>query len=70
VVDEQGVNKGSVTRKMSIPLLAAITHPIICIEDGTIDFELEVSQSEASSSSTEAEPPWKRPSAGAFSKRK
>ena len=36
VVDEQGVNKGSVTRKMSIPLLAAITHPIICIEDGTI----------------------------------
>ena len=55
VVDEQGVNKGSVTRKMSIPLLAAVTHPIICIEDGTIDFELEVSQSEASSSSTEAE---------------
>jgi hypothetical protein len=51
---------------MSIPLLAAVTHPIICIEDGTIDFELEVSQSEASSSSTEAEASVKRPSAGVF----
>jgi len=40
---------------MRIPLIAAITHPIICIEEGTIDFELEVSQSESSSSSTEAE---------------
>jgi len=38
---------------MRIPLLAAITHPNICIEEGTIDFELEVSQSEESYSETE-----------------
>ncbi|MFG6654605.1 DUF2589 domain-containing protein [Scandinavium sp. M-37] len=55
LVDEQGVSKGVLTKKMSIPLLAAISHPIISIEEGTIDFELEVSQSEASSSSTDAE---------------
>ena len=55
LVDEQGVSKGVVKKNMSIPLLAAITHPIICIEEGTIDFELEVSQSESSHTNTEAE---------------
>lgn len=55
VVDQAGVIQGVVKKTMRIPLLAAITHPIICIEEGTIDFELEVTQSEASSSSDDAE---------------
>ncbi|MEE1924820.1 DUF2589 domain-containing protein [Pseudomonas sp. 148P] len=44
IVDEQGVYKGTMSRKMQIPLLAAITHPNIVIEEGTIDFELTISQ--------------------------
>jgi len=44
LVDEQGVYKGTMSRKMQIPLLAAITHPNIVIEEGTIDFELTISQ--------------------------
>jgi hypothetical protein len=54
LVDENGVSKGLVQKTMRIPLLAAIIHPIIAIEEGTIDFELEITQSEKSSSSTEA----------------
>lgn len=54
LVDENGVSKGIVQKTMRIPLLAAIVHPIIAIEEGTIDFELEITQSEKSSSSTEA----------------
>ncbi|MCA6926797.1 DUF2589 domain-containing protein [Pectobacterium versatile] len=52
LIDESGVAKGSVTKTMRIPLIAAITHPIISIEEGTIDFELEVTQSESSSDDT------------------
>ncbi|MFD2642523.1 DUF2589 domain-containing protein [Pseudomonas japonica] len=44
IVDEQGVYKGTVSRKMQVPLLAAIAHPNIVIEEGTIDFELTISQ--------------------------
>lgn len=55
VVDDKGVIQGVVKKTMRIPLLAASSHPNISIEEGTIDFELEVSQSEASSSQTEAE---------------
>lgn len=55
ITDEQGVYKGTVSKKMQIPLLAAITHPNITIEEGTIDFELEVSQAFESNSSTAAE---------------
>jgi len=44
ITDEQGVYKGTVSRKMQIPLLAAVSHPNIVIEEGTIDFELTVSQ--------------------------
>ncbi|MFK0089980.1 DUF2589 domain-containing protein [Pseudomonas sp. NPDC090755] len=44
ITDEQGVYKGTVAKKMQIPLLAAITHPNICIEEGSIDFELTISQ--------------------------
>ena len=55
LVDTDGKLTGTVKRRMMIPLLAAITHPNICVEEGTIDFELEVSQSEESSSKTDAE---------------
>ncbi|UVL63481.1 DUF2589 domain-containing protein [Pseudomonas sp. B21-032] len=44
VTDEQGVYKGTVTKKMQIPLLAAVTHPNIVIEEGNIEFELTISQ--------------------------
>lgn len=55
LVDTQGQVTGLETRRVRIPLLAAITHPNICIEEGTIDFELEVSQSEEVHSETAAE---------------
>lgn len=55
VVDDKGVIQGVVKKTMRIPLLAAISHPNICIEEGTIDFELEVTQSESSNSETNAE---------------
>jgi hypothetical protein len=55
IVDEKGVYQGTIQKTMRIPLLAAISHPNICIEEGTIDFEMEISQSEESHSSTEAE---------------
>lgn len=55
LVDTQGQLMGTNTKKVRIPLLAAITHPNICIEEGTIDFELEISQSEETHSETSAE---------------
>jgi hypothetical protein len=54
LVDESGVSKGVMQKTMRIPLLAAIVHPIIAIEEGTIDFEMEITQSEKEASSTEA----------------
>ncbi len=54
LVDTQGQVTGVLTKTMRIPLLAAISHPNICIEEGTIDFELEVSQSEEDHSETSA----------------
>lgn len=55
LVDGEGNLMGTQTKTMRIPLMAAITHPNICIEEGSIDFELEVSQSEEAHSETEAE---------------
>lgn len=52
LVDEKGVTTGTQTKVMRIPLLAAVVHPIICIEEGTIDFELEIHQSAASNESS------------------
>lgn len=54
ITDEQGVYKGTVAKKMQIPLLAAITHPNICIEEGSIDFELTISQQAEDTSDTSA----------------
>ncbi len=55
LVDSEGNFQGTNRKTMRIPLLAAISHPNICVEDGTIDFDLEVSQSEESHSETSAE---------------
>ncbi len=48
-------DKPPVTREMKVPLLAIVSHPNITIEEGTVDFELNISQSleETSSNSTE-----------------
>lgn len=54
-VDTEGTFKQAVRKTIRVPLLAAITHPNICIEDGSVDFELEVTQSEESKSETAAE---------------
>ncbi|MBH3428250.1 DUF2589 domain-containing protein [Pseudomonas alkylphenolica] len=55
LTDEQGVYKGTVAKKMQIPLLAAIAHPNIVIEEGTIEFELTISQQAESTSETGGE---------------
>jgi hypothetical protein len=55
IVNEKGEYQGTMQKTMRIPLLAAISHPNICIEEGTIDFEMEISQSEESNTSTEME---------------
>lgn len=54
-VDSEGTFKGVIKKTMRIPLMAAITHPNICVEEGTIDFELEISQSEETHSESSAE---------------
>ena len=53
LVDETGRHQGTVSRAMQIPLMAAITHPNICIEEGRVEFELTISQMAESRSSTE-----------------
>ena len=55
IVNEKGEYQGTMQKTMRIPLLAAISHPNICIEEGTIDFEMEISQSEETHDSTEME---------------
>lgn len=54
ITDENGVFKGTVAKSMQIPLLAAVTHPNIAISEGTIDFELTISQAAEQSSQTSA----------------
>ncbi|MBK5003700.1 DUF2589 domain-containing protein [Pseudomonas sp. S60] len=44
IVDEQGEYKGVVSKTMKVPLVAAITHPNIAIEQGTVEFELVINQ--------------------------
>jgi hypothetical protein len=55
LVDDQGEIRGINRKTMRIPLIAAITHPNICIEEGSVDFELEVTQSMEAKTQTEAE---------------
>lgn len=52
ITDENGVFKGTVAKSLQIPLLAAVTHPNIAISEGTIDFELTISQAAEDSSQT------------------
>ena len=54
LTDEAGVYKGTVSKKMQIPLLAAVTHPNISIQEGSIEFELTISQQAETSSETAA----------------
>lgn len=44
IVDEQGAYQGIASKSMKVPLVAAITHPNITIEEGTVEFELTISQ--------------------------
>lgn len=53
IVDEQGEYKGVVSKTMKVPLLAAITHPNIAIEEGNVEFELTIEQSAEDTSSSE-----------------
>ena len=55
LVNSEGVATGVMQKTMRIPLLAAITHPNITVEEGTIDFELTVSQSLEEHSETAAQ---------------
>lgn len=55
LTDEQGVYKGTVAKKMQIPLLAAVAHPNIVIEEGNIEFELTISQQAESTRETAGE---------------
>lgn len=55
VVDEDGNYQGVLQRTMRIPLIAAIEHPNVCVEAGSVDFEIEISASETGMNSTEAE---------------
>lgn len=55
ILDHEGNFKAVHRKTMRIPLMAAITHPNICIEEGSVDFEMEVSQAEEEHKATEGE---------------
>lgn len=44
IVDEQGQSQSVVKKTLQVPLMAAITHPNIAIENGTVEFELVINQ--------------------------
>ncbi|MBD1589554.1 DUF2589 domain-containing protein [Pseudomonas typographi] len=54
IVDEQGIYQGQAEKRMRIPLVAAVTHPNIAIEEGTIDFELTIDHFAENTRSTAA----------------
>ncbi|VWX55723.1 conserved hypothetical protein [Burkholderiales bacterium 8X] len=53
--DTEGRWVGTQKRHMSIPMMATVVHPVVCIESGTVDFELEVTQSEMENKKTGVE---------------
>lgn len=55
IVGEDGEYKGIVAKSMKVPLLAAITHPNIAIDEGKIEFEMTIDQMAEDRSSKEAE---------------
>lgn len=54
LLDKEGNITGSQRRTIRIPLMAAVVHPCICIEEGIIDFEMTVTQAEESKTNFEA----------------
>lgn len=52
ITDENGTYKGTVAKSIQIPLLAAVTHPNISISEGTIEFELNITQAAEDTSQT------------------
>lgn len=54
ITDENGTYKGTVAKSIQIPLLAAVTHPNISISEGTIEFELNITQAAEDTSQTAA----------------
>ncbi|MCK6436326.1 DUF2589 domain-containing protein [Rivihabitans pingtungensis] len=55
LVDAEGNAKGVVKKTMRVPLMAAVVHPVITVEEGTIDFEITISQSDMEHSETSGE---------------
>ncbi|MFJ9989977.1 DUF2589 domain-containing protein [Pseudomonas putida] len=55
IVGEDGEYKGIVAKSMKVPLLAAITHPNIAIDEGKIEFEMTINQMAEDRSATESE---------------
>lgn len=53
LLDAEGNIIGAQKRTIRVPLMAAVVHPCICIEEGTIDFELTVTQASEEKSATE-----------------
>jgi hypothetical protein len=53
LLDKEGNITGSQRRTVRVPLMAAVVHPCICIEEGNIDFELTVTQASEEKSATE-----------------
>ena len=55
LLDKEGNITGSQRRTVRVPLMAAVVHPCICIEEGIIDFELTVTQASEEKSATAGE---------------
>ncbi|OCT29577.1 DUF2589 domain-containing protein [Pseudomonas putida] len=55
IVGEDGEYKGVVAKSMKVPLLAAITHPNIAIDEGKIEFEMTIDQMAEDRSSKDME---------------
>lgn len=55
VLDGEGNVVRTVTRQISIPLLAIVDHPNVNVQEGSIDFELTIESSTEQHSETEAE---------------
>lgn len=55
LVDSEGKVQGVQSKIMKIPLLAAVSHPNIAIEEGTIDFSLTINQSVETKTTSDVE---------------
>ncbi len=54
ILDEKGEHS-IIDKHINVPLISMVSHPNISIEEGTIDFELEVSQMSEDKKSTDME---------------